>query len=296
MMKAECIRNYISKCLRNEGHCFEKEGVFVPVNIDRQLRELQLSELDILLEFRRICQKHDLNYFLTAGTLLGAVRHKGFIPWDDDIDVMMPRQDFDKLARICQTELGENYFFQDETSDPNYPFYFAKIRKNNTQVIEPALAEISMHHGQYIDIFPLDRCPSNKYVAIIFFKAMELLGCAIMAHVNPRFTCGYKKKIMKVAFRIIKTFSVKKIRFFRDGLRKIVERYASQQYYCTVSGQHGYPKETQKKEWLESRVLMAFEQHNFFVPIGWDALLHNMYGDYIVVPSEEERKGHFKEG
>ena len=88
--------------------------------MDQKLRQLQLVELEILNEFVRICDEYKLQYFLVGGTLLGAVRHQGFIPWDDDIDVAMPRQDYDSFAEICAKELKRQYFYQSADTDPNY--------------------------------------------------------------------------------------------------------------------------------------------------------------------------------
>ena len=95
-----------------------------------ELRALQLDEVTVLDELDRICKKHGLRYYLTAGTLLGAVRHGGFIPWDDDIDVAMPREDYDRLYRICKTELRDGFFFQCEKTERLHTFFFAKIRNN----------------------------------------------------------------------------------------------------------------------------------------------------------------------
>ncbi len=257
------------------------------------LRALQLSELEILLEFQRICQKHDLQYFLTAGTLLGAVRHKGFIPWDDDIDVMMLRPDFERFKVVCRDELDEAYFYQDEETDPNYPFYFAKLRKNGTKVIEPMLKDIAMHSGQYIDIFPLDGCPDWNCIARLYFKGMELLNCAILSHTTIMFTCGYTKWYMKLIYHVLSNVPIEILRYGRHLLRKLANKVSSGKRLCTVGGQHGFPKETFQSKWLQHTLMIEFEKKFFSVPSGWNEILHNMYGNYHVFPSEEGRKGHF---
>lgn len=117
------------------------------------MTDLQKVEFDILVEFDRICRKFNLKYFLFSGTLLGAVRHGGFIPWDDDIDVAMPINDYYKFVKICKTELGEDYFLQTYNTD-YVNFWYAKIRKNNTTMLESGFENVNMHHGVWIDIFP----------------------------------------------------------------------------------------------------------------------------------------------
>ena len=118
-------------------------------------RKLQLCELDMLLEFRRICEKHKLQYFLCSGTLLGAVRHKGFIPWDDDVDVCMPLKDYKQFLLVAANELDDRYFLQTFETDEGCNFGFSKIRRNNTTYIPDHLAGGYSHQGIWIDIFPM---------------------------------------------------------------------------------------------------------------------------------------------
>ena len=103
---------------------------------DRDLRQIQLASLEALKELKRLCDKHGLKYYLVAGTLLGAVRHRGFIPWDDDVDVAMPRSDYNKLSKIAKKELREGFFYQTERTDKNSPFFFAKLGVINTPEVK----------------------------------------------------------------------------------------------------------------------------------------------------------------
>lgn len=257
------------------------------------LRALQLAEYEILLEFRRICDRLGLRYYLTAGTLLGAVRHQGFIPWDDDIDVVMPRADFDCFAAACPAELCREYFYQSHRTDPDYPFYFSKLRRNGTQVREPILKRVSKHQGQYIDIFPLDACPSGERGARLFFKGIELLGCAIMSKVNPDFTCGYTKPYMRGLFRLCALLPKRGLFALRGGLRRGVALCSDGSRLCTVDGAHRYPREAYDAAWFQSAVTVQFEAEAFPAPCGWRELLENMYGDYMTPPEESLRQGHF---
>ena len=123
----------------------------------KELRQAQLIMLEMLVEFDAICQKHDLQYWLDSGTLLGAVRHKGFIPWDDDIDLSMPVEDYNKFIEIGASELSSNIFFQTKETDPNFKFDYMKLRSNKASIVEfhEEGREIGYHQGIFVDIFPM---------------------------------------------------------------------------------------------------------------------------------------------
>lgn len=254
------------------------------------IRKLQQIELGILNRFSEICKKYHLAYFITAGTLLGAVRHQGFIPWDDDIDVAMPRKDYNRLRKICRKHLDGQFFFQDHRTEPDYPFYFAKIRRKNTEVCEESLIGVQMDKGIYIDIFPLDRCPRSELGGKLFFKGIELLNCALMAKVNPSFSCGYSKRQMRMLFALLKRCPKPLLACLREGLRWLCSWGGR---FCTVGGAHGYPREAYRKEWFASCVQLEFEGESYPAPSGWHELLSHMYGDYRKPPEEQEKTGHF---
>lgn len=262
---------------------------------ENKLRGIQLESLEILLEFHRVCESLGLRYYLTAGTLLGAVRHKGFIPWDDDIDVAMPREDYERLARLAPDILSKRYLYQSILTEPHFPFYFAKIRRLGTYVAEPMLQGVPMEQGIYIDIFPLDLCPETERAAMLLFKGVELLTCAVFSRVSTEFVCGYTKRYMRALWQVLRRLPARRLFALREGLRKRMGSMASGHRLCTVGGAHGYPRETYQASWFEESVQMEFEGHLFPVPAGWEALLRNMYGDYMTPPPENERQGHFIE-
>lgn len=256
----------------------------------QELRQLQLSELGILQIFKELCDKHGLRYYLHAGTLLGAVRHRGFIPWDDDIDVCMPREDYDKLISL---PLPEGYYYQDSFSEPEFPFFFAKIRKEGTEVFEPYLEKTRMRKGQYIDVFPLDVCPDGKWTSYLYFKIVGLFNSVYMGKVNPEFSCGYTKPYMKLLYRWLSRLPVETIRRRRQRFGLLPSRLCSGKRVCSVGGVHGYPAETFLTAWYHDPVELEFEGKFFPAPGNWDALLSNLYGNYMTPPEENNRGGHF---
>ena len=145
---------------------------------NQTLSELHKVETEILEVVDSICKENGITYYFTGGTLLGAVRHKGFIPWDDDIDIVMPRADFQKFIEICnQGALGDNYFLHHISTDDNFYLIYAKIKKNNTFFDEEIVKSVDCHKGIFIDIFPLDYINADNK---LLFKIKSLLK--ILAH------------------------------------------------------------------------------------------------------------------
>lgn len=260
--------------------------------MDNKLRQLQQVELEILLEFKRICEKYNLTYYLVAGTLLGAVRHHGFIPWDDDVDVAMPRQDFEKFLNICSKELSKEYFLQTKENDKDYFFSITKIRKNNTYVCEPEVEHLTFHKGIYIDIFVLEKCPNNKILAQACFKLQYLLNDALRVQSGIPVQYSGKNLLFKAIFFI--TTKLKKNWLYRvqDKLVQVMNHFSGDCYYCTLAGRHGYPAEVYQADWLGQNTKLLFEREYFSVPEQWDKVLKNMYGDYRELPKNREE--HFK--
>ncbi len=149
-------------------------GFRVKINPET-LQKLKDTEFKILIEFDKVCKQLGINYTLSSGTLLGAVRHKGFIPWDDDIDVAMLRDDYDKFISEGQQFLPEHLFIQTYETDKEYPPNFAKIRDTSTVLVEYTMQNLYMKNGVYIDIFPIDRVSSNKVIRWLDNQILSLI-------------------------------------------------------------------------------------------------------------------------
>ena len=251
---------------------------------DYDLRALQLSELDLLKEINRICKKHDIPYFLAFGTALGAVRHKGFIPWDDDIDIMMKYPDYVRFKNICQTELPPHLFYQDWHTDPAYYLPWAKIRNSRTTSLVPEMADFPINWGVCIDIFPLfpvqksrlSRWNRFKIKNIVFFGAKSINDYGYGKYYYEN---ALLKHIPKWLCRCVRNF------FFNRFCKTSTSPHLL--FFTSASTAKVYPA-----EWFSSTVDLPFEDVVLPLPVNYDDYLTKTYGDYMKIPDEHERITH----
>ena len=162
----------------------------------RQLRDLQLVDVEIFREFVRVCEAHGLRCYLAYGTLLGAVLHRGFIPWDDDIDVTMPRPDYERFARICASELRPGFTWQSYRTDRHYPFLFGKLLKDGTVLRQAPWAHLPLQHSVYIDVFPLDGCADGPWATSAQRVLIRVVGARLRARLKRR---GLKRVLVQLS-------------------------------------------------------------------------------------------------
>ena len=259
---------------------------------DKTLRKLQLTELDILIEIDKICKENNIQYFLIGGTLLGAVRHKGFIPWDDDIDVGMIRSDYEKFIDLCLNKnvLGEKYFLHCNESDENYFIPFVKVKKNNTTFAEENIDNIQTHKGIFLDIFPYDNVPKQKSImqraqAII----VRNIHYAIYVKYNIYSLKNKKRKVLTWFFTLLPVKTLKKMnRYFST----IFENRKNNKYMVSLAGSSSYEEETLLKDKLFPLKKIKFENLKFDSFNDNDYYLSQLFGDYMKLPPEEDRKTH----
>lgn len=145
---------------------------------EQEIQKLQEALYTTLSEVDRICKKHGIRYFVTGGTAVGAYFWQKILPWDDDVDVGMMRPDYERFAKIAQEELGDKFFLQTPDTEPHTPFYFMKVRMNGSRFSEATFQHIKMHQGIYVDIFPFDKVPKQKWLerlqnkAVFFFNGL----------------------------------------------------------------------------------------------------------------------------
>ncbi len=255
------------------------------------LRKVQLVQLEIALEIKRVCEENDIPYFLAAGSFLGAVRHQGFIPWDDDMDMSMLRRDYEKFCRIAPQKLKPQYVFQNWDTDPNYSLPFGKVLKRNTLFLENKKSRNLKENGFYVDIFPLDAIPENeleqeglerKLKAISRMKLMKS-GYAPWREDGKII---WKKRMGYLYYQLRSLFvSQQELSGAYDALAVAVQDspLVIEQYNGAVTPQF-------RAEWFEESADYTFEGHTFRGPRDYDAYLTAAYGDYMQLPPEDQRE------
>lgn len=251
--------------------------------VSAEMKQLWAVQMDLLCELDRVCKKHNLRYTLDFGTLLGAIRHKGFIPWDEDIDVTMLREDFNKLQEIAASEFQHPYFFQTVDTDPGFDGGIARIRRSDTTFLqkEGVVYRTKHNHGIFIDIFVFDNAPSNDYAEVrkihldcnrIYFR-----GIYILAHpLALRFGKTLPKRLARYLYAKLKYGSVTKA-------YKLIEdratHFPESGYVCCLDT----PIDTwiRPKKWFEEITHVPFEGMMFPVSAHYDEILTQRYGDYM---------------
>ena len=237
-----------------------------------KLHKCQVEMLDIIDDF---CIKNNLSYYLSGGTLLGAVRHNGFIPWDDDVDIVMPREDYDFLLKNFQQELGKDYFLQTCFTDEGYGRDFAKLRKNNTIFLEQVDAHVdNRHHGIFLDIFPLEYSKERK-------KGLDKAKYRLYQALDSYIVCKRGKIPVSKKGKLFSLIPMKTLLPIREKLKKGKGDY----YFFSFCG-------TFHKSFYEPSAKLLFEGKEYSVPNKYDDLLRSQYGDYMQLPPEDKRVTH----
>ncbi len=251
------------------------------------VEKLQKIELDIFREVISVCEKLHLKYFLLGGTLLGAVRHQGFIPWDDDIDIGMMREDYEVFLAKAQELLPKHLFLQTNQTD-NWPANFAKIRNSNTTFVETSVGKREMNHGVYIDIFPLDFYPTCKIKQMFFgFKNKIYVEKISSIFTGGTSLHGWRKGLVNcVASLICPTVEI--------ALKKRERLFKKQKQSLLVANHCGAwgKKEIVPVEWYGDGCELSFEGLRVRAPIHYEKWLTQVYGDYMQLPPEEKRVTH----
>lgn len=254
---------------------------------EQTLRTLQLCILDIALEFKRICDKHGLNYFLIGGTLLGAVRHQGFIPWDDDMDVGMTRAEYEKFLKIAARELDPRFFLQTYQTDPAFAHGFAKIRINDTILMEDYTETSRQHNGIFLDVFPYDEMPENAFRLKMQYYHFKCLKWAALGKTDYDFK-DKKKRYFGNAMRTL-FFFYSKDRCI-DRMTKICAKPHDPAPRNVINWFGAYKfSEYMDAKCTRELTELPFEGHLFKAPADYDMLLKHMYGDYMKLPPVEKR-------
>lgn len=253
---------------------------------DAELKQLQKIELEMLVELDRVCRKYRIEYSLDGGTLLGAVRHKGFIPWDDDADVIMLRREYMRFRRVCKRELDQTRFFlQDYQSDPGYRWGYAKLRRKNTKFVRQGQEGLKQQ-GVFLDILVADNVPDGYVARRIHHFLCFLLRKALYSEVGKH---QEQNIYLKYVYRIISRIPKNRIFQIRNRLaaRTNLKRTELISHYTLEYPKHcryGLPREC-----FDEMAEMEFEGKRFYGFRNYHRYLSMYYGDYMTLPPKEEQ-------
>lgn len=261
-----------------------------------EFRRMQIVQLPLIAEVDRVCREHDIRYVISCGTLLGAVRHKGYIPWDDDADIIMLREDYEKFRKVADEMDHSKAFFQDHYNDPEYLWQYAKVRAPGTTFVRVGQEHIKCKTGVAIDIFPYDDVPLS-----VAGQIFQDINCFFLRKIlYARVGKVNSKGIAKLWYSFLCLYSV-------DHVFKSYEKYAARSRNDSPNRVRLlgfkafgklYTKHTLKerfampKEWFLERSEYEFEGMTLYGIKDYDAFLKYMYDDYMTLPPEDMREPH----
>jgi len=251
-----------------------------------QLRKLQLTQIGILKVIDQICRKHGIQYSLYAGTLLGAVRHQGFIPWDDDLDICMARDDYNRFIEIWDTVPHDGFILQNKENSPAFTQSFTKIRKDHTTFLQDE-REIGLYHtGIFVDIFPVDRLPAGKLAQIQFYWNVMQYQLFTREFI-PSKANGIVKLISELFLNAVPVGKREQKR--KKLLAKITAHNNNPSLQAVSIETIESMKQHHSPYMFDEYVELSFDSEAFMCYAGWDNHLKVKYGDYMQLPPESER-------
>lgn len=266
---------------------------------DSSLRQLQLKELELLKVFQKICADNNISYFALGGTLLGAVRHKGFIPWDDDIDVGIPRPDYERLCKILeQGALGDNIRFRSFKNTEGYIRYFGRLEDESMKIVRHDNIKVEEAFA-WIDLFPLDAMPNNailrkiKVFQVLILRALYRFSCFdSLVNVNKKGRPLHERILVWIGLHtpIQKFFNTKNCLM---SLEKALTStpYDRSNYLVNAMGAYKF-REMFHKDYYKDGTSYPFEDTEIRGPVDYDFVCAQLYGDYMTPPKMDDRNHH----
>lgn len=255
------------------------------------LKELHTIQFEILKELDRICQANNINYSLDGGTLLGAVRHNDFIPWDDDIDVIMLRSEYESFFELCKTQLGSKFFLQEHRTDKYYRVGYPRIQRKNTVYCRAGHEHMKYHRGVFIDLFVLDNVPDNKVIRVIHRYLCFCCRKILWSKSGKKIAKGVGARIW---WSIVALIPAGVAFWLNDALAKLAGKKAT---VLVRHNTHPYPNPKVcgygvPRELLNSFTKLKFKGELFNAVADYDKYLTMLYGNYMELPPKEKQVPH----
>ncbi len=260
--------------------------------ISAEMKKVWAVEMELLKKLLEVCKKHNLRIWAEGGTLLGAVREHGYIPWDDDIDMAMPREDYDKLREVASEEFRSPYFFQCGYTDL-FPNGQTKIRKDGTAAVIKRDIWQNYHQGIFIDIFPLDFLPDNEEEYTRFLKTREEEKGKLKLYCDHYYSFtnwSYTRKVLQTYF------TIKRVGFNNYFRRydELIKQYSDNNgKYVSIISWNEDSRYIREKIWYNGTIYMPFEGILIPIPEGYHEILTKQYGDYLKPAKAPSQHGSF---
>ena len=261
-----------------------------------EFRKMQLLELDMLVEFDRVCRENNINYVIIGGTMLGAVRHQGYIPWDDDADIGMFREDYERFKELSALLNKDICYFQDHTTDPYYRWGYGKLRRTGTTYIRIGQEHLKCKTGIFVDIFPLDDVPQSLVGQMIQDFYCYCCRKILWSEVGKKCCKGFERVWFTLLSHIPTSTVFSWLSFYtkrsrNDSVNKVrilcFNAIGKLYYKHSLKDKYGMPK-----EWFSERAEYTFEGQKLYGSKDYDIVLKHWFNNYMELPPVEKRGQH----
>jgi len=257
----------------------------------KKIQEIELKSLDVFIQ---ICEKLDIKFYLYGGSLLGAIKYNGFIPWDDDLDIALLRSDYEKLLKEGPKLVPPNYELQHPTLNKKTPYHYTKFRRTDTQIVEYRNHKIKINHGVYFDIYPIDNIPDDY--ADLLKQKLKYDKWVYIFQIRQNYRTDLQQKSLKKSLRTIVRFiqsfcaHIFSCKYLLKKINKISTMYNDIE--TQQLGNLSFPKPKNYFNGVLPGININFSDRDLLIPCGYEVNLINRYGDYKKLPPESDRIGH----
>ena len=253
------------------------------------IKEVQKSLLEILIELDRICRKYEIKYSLEGGSLLGAIKYKGFVPWDDDIDVIMERKEYERFLKVCKRELNKEFFLQNNRTVYHFPLNYSKLHKRGTLYVQESIAHLKIHQGLFIDIFPVDHiCPPLLPLQVALVGALTSARRVKLNRIYKKKEVLTRNALKLLIYQILSIFPLWWINFFIDVACKVFNIFPSKYAYEVCNPNCNF-KPLNRRIYQELREV-EFMGLRFLASQHYKKFLKSRFGDIRKLPPVEKRR------